>query len=572
MAQKLHAALSVFRVSTAACVLNQGGAALALALVLPVSPVGAQSILGTPDAGQSMREMEAAPLTLPADSSLHLDVPVTEESGVPSGGTKVNVQGFTLSGNQEISSAQLLPLLDSLKGKQVSLADLQAAVARITAYYRQQGHVLARAYLPAQEISNGQVHIAVLEGRYGDVVIDNQGNVGGWALSPLQDIQGGEAVLGESLERSLLLVSDVPGVSVDATLRPGASVGASDLLINVKPGPLVSGHVDLDNYGSRYTGQWRLGGTLNLNNPLGLGDAATLRLMGTDERQTYYRLAYQLPVGPWATRVGASFSNMRYELARDFDVLDAHGRARIASGYVIQPMVRSRNFNLYGQLQYDYKRLNDKIELLNFDTLKHSRVWTASVTGDVRDSFGGGGITTFALSYSSGRLDISGALDQVIDDLTARTAGNFQKFTASALRLQRISDKFSLYARAQAQWASKNLDSSEKLGLGGAYGVRGYPQGEASGDQGWLGSMELRYAFAPAWHVGAFMDYGRVTINKKPWAAGENHRSLSATGLSLGWAQYGWQLNAVAAWRLNAEPRSDSDQKPRVWVQLVRHF
>ena len=545
---------------------------LALASASLAGPAFAQSILGTPDAGQSIREMEAAPLTLPSDSSLRLELPVTEDSGVASDGARARVESFALSGNQAIGDEQLLPLLDDLKGRELSLAQLQAGVASITAYYRRQGYLLARAYLPAQEVNDGQVRIAVLEGRYGEVSVDNRSRAGGWALAPLSDLESGGSVRGDTLERSLLLVSDLPGVSVDATLRPGASVGASDLLVNVKPGPLVSGSVDLDNYGSRYTGQWRLGGTLNLNNPLGLGDAATLRLMGTDEYQTYYRLAYQLPVGPWATRVGAAFSNMRYELARDFEVLDAYGRAQIASGYLIQPLVRSRDFSLYGQLQYDYKRLHDKIDLLAFDTLKHSRVWTASLTGDARDNFGGGGVTSFALSYSSGRLTLSSVLDQAIDDLTAKTAGDFQKLTASLLRLQRLNDKFSLYTRLQGQWASKNLDSSEKLGLSGAYGVRGYPQGEASGDQGWMGSMELRYAFAPAWHVGAFVDHGRVTANKKPWAEGDNHRDLSATGLSLGWARYGWQLSAVAAWRLGSEPQSDSDRKPRVWVQLLRYF
>lgn len=544
-------------------------AALALSLA---APAFAQSILGTPDAGQSMREMEAAPLQLPSRPGLKLDVPVSEDRSVAPGGATVRVEGFTLSGNETIGDAQLLPLLDDLKGRELGLAELQAGVARITAYYRAQGYVLARAYLPAQEVGDGRVRIAVLEGRYGQIQVDNQSRAGGWALAPLQSLQAGDTVRADALERSLLLVSDLPGVSVDATLRPGASVGASDLLVNVKPGPLVSGSVDLDNYGSRYTGQWRLGGTLNLNNPLKMGDAASLRLMGTDEHQTYYRMAYQLPIGPWATRVGASYSNMRYELARDFDVLDAHGRAQIASGYLIQPLLRSRDFNLYGQLQYDYKRLHDKVDLLAYDTLKHSRVWTASLTGDARDGLGGGGVTSFALSYSSGRLALNGALDQAIDDLTAKTAGNFQKLTASVLRLQRLNDQFSLYTRLQGQWAGKNLDSSEKLGLGGAYGVRGYPQGEASGDQGWMGSMELRYAFAPAWHVGAFVDHGRVTIDKKPWAAGDNHRDLSATGLTLGWAQYGWQLSAVAAWRLGSEPQSDSDRKPRVWVQLLRYF
>ncbi len=548
------------------------GAVLALLLGVSVD-ASAQSLLGTPDAGQSMREVESTPLTLPEPSSLHLQVPVADDASAAPGGPTVQVAGFTLSGNHEINDAQLLPLLDDLKGRSASLGELQAGAARITAYYRQQGYVLARAYLPAQEIQDGQVHIAILEGNYGQITVDNTSRVGGWALAPLQDLQVGDAVHGDSLERSLLLAADNPGLSVDSTLRPGASVGASDLLINVKPGPLVSGSADLDNYGNRYTGQWRLGSTINLNNPLGLGDVASLRLMGTNERQTYYRFAYQLPVGPWATRVGASFSNMRYELGRDFDVLDAHGRAQIASGYVIQPLVRSRDFSLYGQLQYDQKRLHDKIDLLAFDTLKYSRVWTASVTGNARDDFGGGGVTSFAVSYSAGRLTLNSAFDQAVDNLTARTAGDFQKITASVLRLQRLNDKFSLYARLQGQWANKNLDSSEKMSLGGAYGVRAYPQGEASGDQGWLGSVELRYAFAPAWHVGAFVDHGNIAFNKKPWAAGDNHRNLSATGLTLGWAQYGWQLSGVLAWRLGSEkPQSDSDQNLRAWVQLVKYF
>ncbi|WP_318531834.1 ShlB/FhaC/HecB family hemolysin secretion/activation protein, partial [Pseudomonas huaxiensis] len=85
-----------------------------------------------------------------------------------------------------------------------------------------------------------------------------------------------DAVRSAELERSLLLLSDTPGVEVKSTLKPGASVGATDLLVDVTPGPLLSGSVDADNYGNRYTGEYRLGGTLNVNSPLGLGDRLTL--------------------------------------------------------------------------------------------------------------------------------------------------------------------------------------------------------------------------------------------------------------------------------------------------------
>jgi len=38
-----------------------------------------------------------------------------------------------------------------------------------------------------------------------------------------------------------------------------------------------------------------------------------------------------------------------------------------------------------------------------------------------------------------------------------------------------------VYGRVSAQWASKNLDSSQKFGLGGPNGVRAYPSGEGYG-------------------------------------------------------------------------------------------
>ncbi len=74
--------------------------------------------------------------------------------------------------------------------------------------------------------------------------------------------------VGQPVESPLLQLSDLPGVSVKSTLVPGASVGASDLIVDVSPGQRVTGSIDADNARNRYTGEERLGGTANLNNPL----------------------------------------------------------------------------------------------------------------------------------------------------------------------------------------------------------------------------------------------------------------------------------------------------------------
>lgn len=542
-----------------------GGAASLLSLSVMAATL--------PDAGQSQQNIDQRPLQLPGKQRLELNLPDAPSTEAKAGGPSLQVKGFTLQGNSAIASEELLALLADLQGRTVSLGELQVGANRITQRYRERGYPLARAYLPAQEIDGGVVQIAVMEGRYGEVGLNNSSRVSDAALAPINALKSGDAVRSAPLERSLLLLSDTPGVEVKSTLKPGASVGATDLLVDVQPGPLLSGSIDADNYGNRFTGEYRLGGTLNVNSPLGLGDRLSVRAMGSDEDQQYGRIAYQLPIGPWSTQVGVAYSDMDYELAKNFDELKAHGNARITSLFASQTLVRSRDFSLYAQLQFDDKRLKDDIDLFDSKSDKRSRVVIATLNGNSRDDLFGGGVNSFALAWSQGSLNIDGALNQAIDDLTAGTQGRFHKLNPSLVRLQRLTDRFSLYTQLQGQWADGNLDSSEKISLGGAYGVRAYPQGEASGDQGWLANLELRYALTDAWQLSTFADHGQVRLNKDTWSNGENHRSLSAAGVGARWATHDWQVNAVAAWKIgNDDPQSDVDRSPRLWAQVVRFF
>ena len=55
-----------------------------------------------------------------------------------------------------------------------------------------------------------------------------------------------------------------------------------------------------------------------------------------------------------------------------------------------------------------------------------------------------------------------------------------------------MTDSVSLYGAIYGQFASKNLDISEKMGLGGMYAVRAYPVGEAYADEGYVVNLEAR--------------------------------------------------------------------------------
>ncbi|MBH2984922.1 ShlB/FhaC/HecB family hemolysin secretion/activation protein [Serratia marcescens] len=528
-----------------------------------------------PNAGQAMRDIEETRLYLPPPVEMKPSSPqVTPISRATDNAPKLLVKGFTLSGNKSIPSTKLQPLLAEFKGRKLTVTQLKEAAQRITIYYRQQGYFLASAYLPRQEIVDDQIRIDIVEGSYGNITLNNQSRVRDEVLRwQLSHVRSGMAITDSQLERNLLLLNDIPGILINSTLLPGSQPGTTDWQIKATPGKRVDGILQADNFGDAYTGEYRGTATLGLNSPLRLGDRLELRLLSSDKHQRYYRMAYQLPVTPWSTRVGVAHSYMNYRLGKDFSELQAHGNAAISSAFVTQPLLRSRLLNVNAQLQFDHKTLRDDIDLFENRSRKRIGLWTMGVDVNAQDRLFGGGQSVASLSYSLGNLHIEAPSARRWDGRTAKTEGQFSKLALSAVRLQNLSGDFQLYAQLNAQWAPGNLDSSEKFSTGGPYAVRAYAPGSGNGDLGWQASMELRYALRPGWQLGTFIDQGQARLNKHPWTPEKNNVHLSAAGSTLVWGGENHQVALTAAWPLAASgPGSAQDKSQRVWLQAARYF
>ena len=204
----------------------------------------------------------------------------------------------------------------------------------------------------------------------------------------------------------------------------------------------------------------------------------------------------------------------------------------------------------------------------------------ASLRGDHRDSLGRGGLTGYSLTWSTGNIDIETPAIRALDATTARSNGHFKKLGFSAMRLQSVTDTVSLYAGINGKKKKKNLDTSEKMELGGMYGVRAYPEGEAYADQGYLLTLEARmrlpnpYQFPGQMQLVGFVDAGSVTINKNPWSTGDNRRTLSGAGVGLTWSDTNnFLVRAYYARKLgNDLATSAPDKSGRFWIQAVNYF
>lgn len=548
-------------------------------LTIALLAVG-QNVLAQPAGGggqlQQIPPAPAEPKSIP-DIRLERSRPAAEAAPA---GARIAVRTLHVTGETRFSEAELIAAADFQSGRELDLASLRAMAVKITDFYNRHGYFVAQAYLPAQTVQDGAVTIAVVEGRYGKVALSNHAHVSGHlAQSLLAGLEPGDAVMTAPLERRLLLLSDLPSVRVTSTLTPGDAVGTSDMLVDLAPGRRITGSLEGDNAGNRYTGAWRGGGTLNLNEPIGIGDVASLRLLTSGSGLTYVRSSYQAQLQ--ALTVGVAYAHLGYQLGREFAPLDARGTVDIASLYASYPLIRSRDTNLYALLDLDLRTLRDRVGATSSVSDRSAHVVTPGLSGDHRDRLWGGGLTSYAVNWSLGDLNVKTPAVRAIDAVTARTNGSYQKLSFEVARLQGLSGTFSLYGEARGQLASKNLDSSEKMELGGAYGVRAYPEGEAYGDQGYILTAEARMQLArpSEWTGGQmqaalFVDTGSVTLNKSPWVAGSNERTLSAVGVGLTWADTrNLVVKASYATKLgNDRATSAPDRSGRVWVQISKFF
>jgi hemolysin activation/secretion protein len=531
-----------------------------------------------PGAGSILQQMQ--PANAPVPSSIGTGLIIEQPSGAtlpPSAPFLVNA--IQLTGNTLFDTPALQSLVADAQGKRLTLSELGAIVARITNYYRGRGYPLARAIIPAQTVQAGRVRVEIIEAHYAEITLDNHSRVVNPLLqSTLAPLQSGQAIAQAPLNHALLLLSDVPGVVVVATLKPGDTVGSAELLVETAATRSVTGSVTLDNDGNRYTGRARLGGTVSFIDPLQHGDVLSVAGLTSGRDMNYGSLSYESLWDGQGTRVGGSYSALHYLLGSSLAPLDGHGTANVESLWVKHPFVRTQDVNLYAQIQYDHKRLDDEIGASDLHTNRHLDDWTASFAGDLRDSLFSGGINTWSLGWTSGRLGFDDAGAELVDAASARTRGSFSIWNANFSRLQHVSPSNALYFIISGQWANTNLDPAEKMVAGGPYTVRAYDVGALSGDTGVFGSVEFRHDLGLVCRgqlqAVAFVDGERVTINHDVWEPGVNSATLSGAGVGLNWATTtGWHGSVYVATPLGSEPELVGPTKStQTWVEISKRF
>lgn len=498
----------------------------------------------------------------------------------------VTVKAFRFVGNTLLSAEQLAPAVATYLDRQVGLPELRKAAAAVAEAYRQTGWVV-RVYLPQQEIEGGMVTIQIVEAVFSGAVLKGSPPL---RLSPsvargmIESTQTkGKNINADAIERALLLIDDLPGITVVGNLRPGHNQGETELAFKLDDEPLLRAQAGIDNTGSRSTGAERLTANLALNSPLARGDLMSANFLHT-EGSDYLRAGYTLPLGSDGWRAGINGSVLSYRLvAPEFLALNGKGASDSVGLDASYPIIRSRLRNLYFLFNHDRKTFDNEA---NGATTSRYQLSSSSIglSGNLFDNLGGGGANSASLVYTSGDLDLGGSPTQGADAITTRAAGPYGKWRYALSRQQVITSELSFYGLLTGQVAEKNLDSSEKFYLGGATGVRAYPASEGGGSEGQMLNLELRRRLPKGFNLTAFYDWGEVRVNRDNNFAGAptlNDYSLKGAGLALGWqADSGLTARLTWARRLGENPNPTAtgrDQdgslvRDRLWASVMLTF
>lgn len=567
------------KVATAICALCAFGATTAQA-----QPAELEQQAITADPG-SIEEQFVRDSILPG-SNPDVNVKSLSTQGAPEGAQNIRfiLKNVSFDGMESLSQSQVEKVYAGSIGQEITLAELYGIANALTAEYRNNGYILTRVVIPPQTIDDGSVRFQVVEGYINNIVI--QGPEEEQAALDLirkyaSHISTGGALNIEQLERELLIINDLPGVTARSILSPSSTPGAADILIIVERKPWDA-LIAADNYGSRYLGPVQFTGAGTLNSFFDMNEAITAQFVAAPDNGlelAYGALSYEVPIGDMGTKLRAFMSKTRTEPGYDLEQFAVKGQSDVYSLQVTHPFVRTRNTNFVARAIFDWRDVESKN---NIENTREDRIRAVRVGGryDFLDTLFGVAVNAIDVQASQG-LGILGASSKGHAGLT-RALGDpqFTKIEGEVQRLQRVSEDFNLLLVGRGQWSADPLLSSEEFSVGGINLGRGYDPSEVTGDDGIAAKAEVQWnspfatesPYLDGYQVYGFFDIGTVW-DQDPTTNAQKRDSISSTGAGLRVNFVGdTQADLAVAFPLTREVQTQSDKDPKVYFGVNKRF
>lgn len=467
----------------------------------------------------------------------------------------------------------------------INIEQLDAIALTVTEYYRERGFILATAFVPEQEVTDGIIRLSVLEGRLGGVTVSDNDIFSDKTISSAFNNDIGEPVTEERIESALRRINDLPGVRVRGSFSPGENVGETNLNLGVLEEKSWSSNVLVDNHGSETTGETRIYATSQWLNVAGRGHRlllGALRSEGPDS-SLYGVVEYELPVTQDGRgRVRGNLSTNTFTVGATQGVPEIVGETDNYSVAGTYQFTRSRTKKLSAQVAYTYKDVLFQVAgAAQLSTDQQLEVLSVS--------------TDYTSLWDDQQLLLSGRLgvDQghIIKGEVPNQSTDYTKLLGNMNLLKRVSfynwltkdeSSFNVVFKSNAQYSEKFLSAVEQFSMGGPGAVRAFSVSDISVDSGIYAGLEMSFGL-PFDLVGSmnlpldpikpyvFFDYA-YGVARRPGGGDDKDAQIKGYGLGmrLNWAGRG-AANFVFATPLSSsydDNFTDAEGKSRVYIDV----
>jgi hemolysin activation/secretion protein len=514
------------------------------------------------------RRKEAAPIKMPE----------VVRPTLGDGGACREIKEIVLVGVTLLSEAQQKSLIAPYLNRCLTASDIENFLGDLVKAYIDRGNIAARPYIRAQDLNAGRLEVLVVEGKVESILLQdgdrksvNLTTAFPWVIGQQLDLR--------DIEQGLDQINRLASNSATMEILPGTAPGDSIIGIANNPSMPLWFSPSIDNLGSESTGKTQLGGTLSLDNPLGINDFVSLTHRESQVPDRGLRnsimdsVYYSVPFGYGL--LSLSYNSSSYLTP----VVLASGSQLKASGDSESVMAKFDWVAYRDQAQ----KITESIALTqktNKNYLEQQLLEVSSRNLTILDldllwnRYLDSGTVTLGLGYSKG-LDMMGALEDEagLSSQAPHAQGEKIRYSANLFVPFKVAGyNASFSSQLSGQYARQALYGSEQMLVGSYYTVRGFVRNSLSGDRAYYLRNELGVAI-PARPIAEItikpylaLDYGNVQSFGYTQAG-------SLTGCAAGVRISSRYLNADVAYvqPLHA-PSTMAMESPQILATLSLNF
>jgi hemolysin activation/secretion protein len=507
-----------------------------------------------------------------------LTISTSPEPPTPSGSSSALFVGEGL----RVTAGELSAILARHEGRPISSDRIAAIQSEISAIYQGKGYPFVAVSTPAQNVTQGVVHIRVLEFRVGKLEAIPQ-DTSDAVLAGLR-LGAEDPVYLPRLQEDMLWLNRTPFRTTEASFRPGAQAGQTDLLLETRRTRAFQGYVGAGNTGSDSTSWNRVYAGAQVGGPLlrnGLaGYQFTISPADIGDRADIGYLSHALQVFvPVTARSETDLSVNWVQTHQTVDVFNLEETvAEAGLGY------RIALSDLMGALlpPSDVRvgiEARRQVSVVDFDDIRvNSTAYNVyqAVVGYSVTRYGNRGATQFEAAFrvSPGGLDDANSDERLRAVTQGRMNGaRYAYFNATLRGVRALSGGASISGLVRVQATGDALPRTEQIGLGGPGGSRAYSYDDGSSDQAAI--LQAEYQFPPVGLSARGPELRMSAFADAAWgegAPGEDDLSLASLGVAgVANLRRGVSLEATLATALTEGPYTQAGDL-RLIAKLLARF